>query len=81
MFTFYFFCAVGNGGIRCFFLAVFEVDEYSEKKPLNRCIFFLPLAGGDLAVKVGGVFFRLQADPRGFGLEVADACFSYLEHP
>jgi len=22
------------------------VDEYSEKKPLNRCIFFLPLAGG-----------------------------------
>lgn len=65
-----------------FFLAVFEVDENSEKKPLNRCIFFLPLAGGDLAEKVGGVFFfRLQADPRGFGLEVADACFSCLEHP
>ena len=58
MFTFYFFCAVGNGGIRCFFLAVFEVDENSEKKPgKNRCIFFLPLAGGDLAEKVGGVFF------------------------
>ena len=33
------------------------MDENSEKKPLNRCIFFLPLAGGALAVKVGGVFF------------------------
>ena len=32
-----------------FFLAVFEVDENSEKKPMSRCIFLLPLAGGALA--------------------------------
>ena len=46
----YFFFAVGKGGIRFFFcLAVFEVDENSEKKPISRCIFLLPLAGGALA--------------------------------
>ena len=33
MFTFYFFCAVGNGGIRCFFLAVLRWMKTLRRNP------------------------------------------------